>query len=101
MQFSGSESTVTAPFEVEAPWIIEWRVTSEYRTGPSIETWLIDADSEANRGYVVSTTGTGEGVKLFEDGGRFYLRVNSSLMNWHLAVTELTADEAAGYTPKK
>jgi hypothetical protein len=101
VQFNGDESTVTAPFEVEAPWIIDWRVTSEYRAGPSIEVWLIDADSEANLGYVLSTTGTGDGVKLFEDGGYFYLRVNSSLMDWHLAVTELTAEEAAAYTPKE
>lgn len=99
-EFTGNESTVTRVFEVEAPWIIDWGVASEYRSGTSIEVWLINADDESNLGYVVTTTGTGDGVKLFEEGGHFYLRVNSALVDWRLTVKTLTPDEARQYTPR-
>ena len=29
-EFSGSRTTQTAEFEVEAPWLIDWRVNSDY-----------------------------------------------------------------------
>jgi len=99
-QFAGSESAVTGEFEVNAPWIIDWLVTSDYRSGISIEVWLIDASDGSNLGYVVNTTGTGNGVKLFDESGRYYLRVNSALVNWNLKVSQLTPEEARSYTPR-
>jgi hypothetical protein len=100
-EFSGDKSTVTEEFEVEAPWVIDWLVTSEYRTGASIEVSLVDANLGSHLGYVVSTTGTGDGVKLFDQGGRFYIRVNATLMHWLLRVKALSEEEAEGYTPKE
>lgn len=99
--FSGDSSATTAEFEAEAPWIIDWRVTSEYKAGASIEASLIDAVTGSHVGYVLNTTGTGSGVKLFEQSGRFYLRVNSSLVNWTLKVEELSPEEAGRYTPRE
>jgi hypothetical protein len=99
--FTGNSNAITDEFEVRAPWIIDWRVTSEYRTGASIEVSLVDAEKGPHIGYVLTTTGTGNGVKLFEEGGRFYLRVNSNLVNWTLKVVQLTEEEAELYTPKQ
>jgi len=99
-EFTGSDSAVTPVFEARAPWIIDWEVNSDYRTGPAIEAWLIDADNESNLGYVLNTTGTGHGVKLFEQGGRFYLRVNSSLVRWRFTVSELNEQEAGQFTSR-
>lgn len=98
-EFTGDASVTTGEFEAEAPWVIDWRVASEYRAGTTIEVSLIDAEKGAHLGYVLNTTGTGNGVKLFEQGGRFYLRVNSSLVNWTLKVEQLSEEEAGLYTP--
>jgi len=100
-EFAGAQSANTAEFEVEGPWIVDWRVTSEYRTGTSIEVYLVKADSGVNAGLLLSTTGTGNGVKRFDDGGRYYLRVDSYLVHWTLKVEELTPEEAQRYTPKE
>lgn len=99
-EFTGDLSANTAEFEVQAPWIVDWRVTSEYRAGTSIEVYLVQAGSGVNAGLLLSTTGTGNGVKLFDEGGRYYLRINSQLVNWTLKVQELSAEEAQRYTPK-
>ena len=29
-EFSGSQSTTTSEFEVKAPWILDWRINSNY-----------------------------------------------------------------------
>jgi len=101
-EFVGTQSVAaTAEFEAQAPWIVDWRVTSEYRTGANIEVSLVDAASGSHLGYVLTTSGTGNGVKLFEQGGRFFFRVNSSLVRWTLKVEELTRDEADRYAPKQ
>ena len=43
----------------------------------------------------------GNGVRLFENGGRYFFRVDSSLMHWNVKVIELTPQEAAQYKPKR
>ena len=30
-EFSGSQSTTTSEFEVKAPWILDWRINSNYQ----------------------------------------------------------------------
>jgi len=43
-EFSGSGAATTAEFEVEAPWILDWRVNSEYQKSMAIEVHLPDGD---------------------------------------------------------
>jgi len=97
--FRGSESRTTPEFEVEAPWIIDWRVTSREGFELAVDVSLERAGTGVHVGNVLMTKGTGNGVRLFEEGGRFYFRVNSSFANWSLKVIQLTPDEAEAYTP--
>jgi len=99
-QFTGSRSTNTAEFDVRAPWILDWRVTGELGRVTAVDASLIDADTGAYKGEVLRTKNAGNGVRLFNQGGHYYFRVNSTLMNWTLKVIQLTQKEAEEYTPK-
>ena len=39
-------------------------------------------------------------VYLFNEGGKYRLKVTSNLLNWTLRVEQLTREEAETYTPK-
>ena len=97
--FSGNGSGNTAEFEVHAPWIMEWVVGGEAGQYEVIEIGMVDATTGAYQGVAVRSKTAGSGVRLFDTSGRFYFRVASSLMNWHIKVAELTADEASEYKP--
>jgi hypothetical protein len=99
-EFKGSESRVTAEFEVKAPWIIDWRTNGDYPGSMGIQVSLLSSPGDEYLGKVVSTKYVDNGVKLFEEGGRYRLQVNSSLMNWTLRVEQLTHAEAEAYSPK-
>ena len=36
-EFSGSRSMTTSEFEVKAPWILDWRINSNYRENMGLE----------------------------------------------------------------
>jgi len=97
--FEGSESRTTPEFEIEAPWIIDWRVTSGEGYELAVDVSLERAGTGVHVGNVLKTKSTGTGVRLFEEGGRYYFRVNSSFANWSLRVIQLTPAEAEAYTP--
>ncbi len=96
-EFRGSESRYTGEFEVQAPWILDWRVTSDL--APAVEVTLLQAGTGVFVGSALRTKQTGNGVRLFQEGGRFQFRVNSTLANWTLRVEQLTRAEAEQYTP--
>jgi len=96
----GSLSRNTAEFEVRAPWILEWRVTTEGAYESAVEVSLFEAGTGVHEGRVLMTKYPGNGVKLFSQSGEYYFRVDSAFANWHLRVIELTEEEAASYTPK-
>lgn len=98
-QFSGDSSGKTAEFSVEAPWIMDWRVTGEQGQYEVIEMGLVNAISGAYEGAAVRSKAAGNGVRLFETGGRYYFRVDTSLMHWEIKVIQLTAQEAEQYKP--
>jgi hypothetical protein len=98
--FSGSDSTETSEFEVRAPWLIDWRVNGEYPQMLGMQVSLINAKTGLHEGYILNTKHRGNGVRLFDEGGRFRLKVDSTMANWTLKVEELTREEAARYTPK-
>lgn len=100
-RFSGDSSGNTAEFSVEAPWILDWSVSGvpgEYKV---IEIDLVNAITGAYEGAAVKSMSAGNGVRLFENGGRYFFRVDSSLMHWNVKVIELTPQEAAQYKPKR
>ncbi len=98
-QFSGDRSTQTAEFEVEAPWLIDWRVNSEFPSSMGISVVLLNANG-AYEGIVLKTKAPGNGVRLMERGGRYSLKIDSTVTRWVLKVEQLTPKEAELYTPK-
>ena len=100
-EFRGSESRTTAEFEVKAPWIVDWRTTGDYPGSMALEVNLVTSPGGAYVGKVVTTKWVDNGVKLFNEGGRYRLKVNSNLLNWTLRVEQLTREEAETYIPKE
>jgi hypothetical protein len=99
-KFTGSGSGETAEFEVRAPWLLDWRVNSDYPQMLGIEVSLIDAKFGTHAGYVLQTRYSGNGVRLFDEGGRYRLKVDATMANWILKVEQLSRAEAEQYTPK-
>lgn len=102
-EFKGSESKVTADFEVKAPWIVDWRLTGDYPGQMALNVNLLSAPTGEYQGKIVTTKYVDNGVKLFqEQGGTFRFRVDATLINtWTLRVVELTREEASQYKPKE
>ncbi len=101
VEFRGSESRNTPEFEVRAPWILDWRITTDGAYESAVEISLEAAGIGVHEGRVLYTKQPGNGVRLFQSEGRFYFRVSSSFANWHLKVIDLTEEEAAQYTPRE
>ncbi|MEE4173767.1 MAG: hypothetical protein V2I57_05900 [Xanthomonadales bacterium] len=101
MDFRGSESRNTPEFEVRAPWLLDWRITTDGAYESAVEVSLETAGIGAHEGRVLMTKQPGNGVRLFDNEGRFYFRVSSSFANWHLKVIQLTEEEAERYTPRE
>jgi hypothetical protein len=104
-EFKGSGNATTAEFSVESPWIIDWRVDSDYENQVALDMILIDAVSGRFVGAVKSgpknrITGRSNGVRLFHTRGRYKLRISSSLARWSVKIEQLTAEEAELYTPR-
>jgi len=99
-KFSGSGSGETAEFEVRAPWLLDWRVNSDYPQMLGIEVSLIDAKFGTHAGYVLKTKYAGNGVRLFDEGGRYLLKVDATMANWTLKIKQLSRSEAELYAPK-
>jgi len=99
-EFNGTGSKTTAEFEVEAPWIVDWRTRGDYPGQMAVEVNLATVTGEY-LGKVFVTKYVDNGVKLFSEGGTFVFQVNSSLADWTLRVEQLTAQEAEAYIPKE
>ena len=100
-EFKGSESRTTTDFEVEAPWIVDWRVTGDYPGQMAVNVNLISAPTGEYVGKIVTTKYVNNGVRLLDESGSYRFQVNSSLANWTLRVEKLTRQEADTYTPKE
>ena len=99
-EFSGSQSTTTSEFEVKAPWILNWRINSNYRENMGLEISLVDAKTGFMVGRIFKTKYAGNGVKLFNESGRYRLRISSSFTNWNFKVSQVSRSEAELYSPK-
>jgi hypothetical protein len=99
-EFSGSGMATTAEFEVRAPWILDWRVNSDYQDSLAIEVSLVDANTGFQSGMILQTKRPGNGVRLFNTSGKYRLRVSSTLTRWQLKVEQLSVAEAELYKSK-
>jgi len=100
-KFTGTGSGVTAEFEVRAPWMLDWLVNSDYPQMLGVEVSLIDAKFGTHVGYVLKTKHAGNGVRLFDEGGRYLLKVDATMARWVLKVEQLSREEAEQYTPRE
>lgn len=103
-EFKGTGNTITAEFSVESPWIIDWRLDSDYENKIALDMVLIDAVSGQFIGGVKSGTrnnvsSRSNGVRLFHMSGRYKLRISSSLARWTIKIEQLSKEEAELYTP--
>jgi hypothetical protein len=98
-KFSGNRSTDTVEFEVQAPWLLDWWVNSEYPQALGLEVSLINARTGQHAGYLLKTKQPGNGLRLFDQSGVFRLKVDATMANWILKVEQLTREEAEQYTP--
>ncbi|MEM1412578.1 MAG: hypothetical protein AAGH19_09490, partial [Pseudomonadota bacterium] len=78
-EFRGAVSRNTTEFEVQGPWLLDWRVTTEGDRDAAVDVSLERAGLGAHEGLVLRTKYPGNGVRLFHQSGRFYFRVDASL----------------------
>jgi hypothetical protein len=98
--FQGTGNQTTAEFTVKAPWILDWRINSDYNKMVSFDLDLVDGTTGVLEGNILRAKALGNGVRMFNTSGRYRFRVNASFIRWHLKVKELTAEEAKLYTPR-
>lgn len=98
--FRGTETTTTATFTVDGPWLLDWRLDTDYAQSTALHISLIEAGTGRHLGEVLRTQRRGNGVKLFVEGGRYQLRVSSTLARWRIKIEQITPDEAEQYTPR-
>ena len=65
----------------------------------AIEISLIDSSTGFLSGLIIQTKYVGNGLKLFQEGGKYRFRVSSTLANWYLKVEEITEAEIELYKP--
>ena len=100
-EFQGSGNQTTLEFVVEAPWILDWRINSDYNKMVSFDLDLVDGTTGMLEGNILRAKALGNGVRMFNTSGKYRFRINASFIRWHLKVKELTREEAALYTPRQ
>ncbi len=98
-EFTGTSSGHTGVFEVEAPWLLDWRVTGDYPGTLAIDVSLVEANTGVHVGAVLKTRYISNGVRLFHEGGKFQFKVDATMARWTLRVEQLTDEEAEQYKP--
>lgn len=99
-EFKGRGNKTTAEFKVEGPWILDWRINSDYTHMLSFDLDLVDGRTGVLKGSILRTKRLGNGVRLFNESGSYRFRINGSFIDWHLKVKKLTPAEAKEYTPR-
>jgi len=100
-EFMGSGNRNTAVFEVQAPWILDWRINSDYNKMISFDLDLVDGTTGILQGNILRAKVLGNGVRMFNTSGKYRFRINASFIRWHLKVIELTPEEAEAYTLRR
>ena len=100
-EFRGDKNVTTPVFRVAGPWLLDWRLDADYEQLVALDIVLIDARTGKHMGRILHTQYKGNGLKLFEDGGEFQLRVSSTLARWRIKIEQITPEEVEQYTPRK
>jgi hypothetical protein len=100
-EFNGDKSETTPEFTVEGPWLLDWRLNGSYDQMMALDIALIDAKSGKHLGRVLHTQRRGDGLKIFDDGGTFKLRISASLARWTIKIKQIEEEEKERYTPRK
>ncbi len=100
-EFSGTGNADTAEFFVEGPWLLDWRLDGDYNAMVALEIHLVEARGGRHVGRVLRTQRRGNGVKLFQEGGAYRLRISSTLARWRIRIEQITEEEAELYTPRR
>ncbi len=100
-EFSGEKSTTTVSFDVESPWILDWRLDADYDQLVALDVTLIEAQTGRHVGRVLHTKRKGNGVRLFNQSGSFQLRISATLARWRIRIEQLSDEEAGLYTPRR
>ncbi|MEO0574123.1 MAG: hypothetical protein AAF004_01580 [Pseudomonadota bacterium] len=95
----GDGSTKTASFKAKGPWLLSWRINSDYRRQSAFELNLIDAQTGFFHSRVIRKPRSLNGLKLFRETGTFRFEVNTTFTYWTLVVEELTEAEADAMIP--
>lgn len=98
--FRGTDSTTTAIFTVEAPWLLDWNLNGDYDALIALDVTLIEAHTGRHVGRILHTKRKGNGLQLFDQSGQFQLRVSSTLARWILKIEQLEPEEKELYTPR-
>jgi hypothetical protein len=99
-KFEGSSSTITAEFTVNSPWLLDWRVNSDYSDFMAIDIVLLDAETGFQVGRVKHKKEPDNGLRLFDHGGRYKIRIDSSHTRWQVKIIQISKADAERYTPK-
>ena len=100
-EFQGTGNQNTVAFEVQAPWILDWRINSDYNKMVSFDLDLVDGTTGVLEGNILRAKALGNGVRMFNTSGKYRFRINASFIRWHLKVIKLTPEEAELYTPRQ
>lgn len=100
-EFKGTGNATTAIFNVESPWLLDWRLDGDFDELVALDVTLVEANTGRHIGRVLHTKRKGNGAKLFKSGGRYQLRISSSLARWTIKIEQLTPEEAELYTPRQ
>lgn len=105
-EFSGTGNQTTAVFTVKSPWLLDWRLDGPnwrskgtHETNVALDIALIEVPSGRHVGLVLHTQFIGNGLKLFATGGKYRLRVSSTLARWTIKIEQIKPEEADAYTP--
>ncbi len=99
-EFQGTGNTTTAMFTVEAPWLLDWRLDADYEQLTALDITLVEAHGGRHVGRVLHTKRKGNGLKKFEDGGTYQLRISSTLARWRIKIIQISKEESELYTPR-
>ncbi len=100
-EFRGSGNEMTAIFTVDSPWLLDWRLDGDYDKLIALEVTLIEAYTGRHVGRVLHTKRKGNGLKLFNNGGAYQLRISSTLARWTFKIKQIEPEDAKLYTPRQ
>ncbi|MBT8099941.1 MAG: hypothetical protein KJO82_09330 [Gammaproteobacteria bacterium] len=100
-EFKGNATTTTSDFVVEGPWLLDWRLDGDYDQLVALDISLIESKTGKHIGRVLHTKYKGNGLKLFNEGGKYKLRISSTFARWRVRIQQISPEEVEQYTPRK